>query len=118
MNYSLNHEGDRGREGDGGGGGDGERETERDCQAVCPWFLSTTDKETLRQPPPKQNPGRRSGNNIGKTFVVPLIISDLYIIILMALMDLLFTNKTRNHRLNTREHSVGSTELFITIMLH
>ena len=30
MNYSLNHEGDRGREGDGGGGGDGERETERD----------------------------------------------------------------------------------------
>ena len=67
MNYSLNHEGDRGREGDGGGGGDGERETERDgerereterdCQAVCPWFLSTTDKETLRHPPQNETQG-------------------------------------------------------------
>ena len=35
-----------------------------------------------------------------------------------ALMGALFSIKMRNHRLNTREHSVGSTELFIAIMLH
>ena len=62
-----------------------ERETGSECPAVCLWFLFTTETETLGHLPlPNQNPGRRSENNIGKTFVL-FIISDQYIIILRAL---------------------------------